>query len=389
MIALSDFISLPGKALLFSVSLCLATSAYPDTPENLEAVKERIAQTSQQLQSLSAEIEATRTLKKELQRALEKSESSVGERDQRLSELQDKIATFDQQLTRLSSRVQKAESDVEFTKAQLTQALRAVQMMGGRTMLKILLQHEDPAKAQRMQIYSSYLFAAQQDLMRFQVDFLQKLKAAEQKLLKDRNWLNHILNKASGQRDAYALAAAQSRSQLTNVDQTLAQKTQSVAQLNSDQERLQSLMEELQLPASARSGYFESQKGQYTLPVSGGDIIARFGDLKTVGKLRWNGLYIRSAPGRAVQAMADGEVLYSDWLQGFGMLVILDHGDGYMSLYGGNREVTVQQGDWVESGSTIATVGDSGGQKGSGLYFEIRHNATALDPKDWLQIDQS
>jgi len=105
--------------------------------------------------------------------------------------------------------------------------------------------------------------------------------------------------------------------------------------------------------------------------------------------LRWDGYFIEAGTGAAVRAIADGTVVYSDWLQGFGMLVILDHGDGYMTLYGGNREVTVRKEDWVQTGSTIATVGDSGGQKTSGVYFEIRHNATPVDPKEWVSTDNS
>ena len=145
-------------------------------------------------------------------------------------------------------------------------------------------------------------------------------------------------------------------------------------------------MEELKALAIAQSGYFESGKGNYLLPVSG-TIKARFGDVKSVGRLHWNGLFVAAPAGRPVKAVADGEVVYSDWLQGFGMLVILDHGDDYMTLYGGNRDVIVADGTWIDAGATIATVGDSGGQTDSGVYFEVRHNAKPVDPEQWINTD--
>jgi len=175
---------------------------------------------------------------------------------------------------------------------------------------------------------------------------------------------------------------------LGEVQAQISTKTRTVATLKVDQARLQALMEELRNSQVAHSGYFASGQGSYPLPVAG-TIKARFGEVKSVGKLRWDGYFIEAGSGSPVRAIADGSVVYSDWLQGFGMLVILDHGDGYMTLYGGNRDVAVQKQDWVQTGSTIATVGDSGGQKTSGLYFEIRHNAAPVDPKEWINTNNS
>jgi len=253
---------------------------------------------------------------------------------------------------------------------------------------KTLLQHDDPAKAQRLDVYRSYFFNAQQSQVRSAMAFLQGVEEARLTTLKDRNWLNHISDKATRQRESHALDAQTKRQKIDSIETILKDTTRTVAQLQQDQVRLQTLMEELESQQRSGSGYFAALKGQFELPVDG-DVTARYGDRKSVGKMRWNGWYIAASEGDAVKAVADGEVVYSDWLRGFGMLVILDHGDGYMTLYGGNRTVMPITGTWVESGSTIAEVGDSGGQNTSGLYFEIRHNAKALDPKDWLNLASS
>lgn len=376
---------------VLTLVLGLVSTAVPaaDKPSNIDDVQARLDSTSLQLEELHKDIDQAQSLRDDLKTALQQAESGLGERESRLQELQQQIAQFDQQLIAISTKISRVEAAVSTTRGALSTNLRAASATGSQSPLKILLQHKNTADAQRMQVYSTYVFKAQRELMLSQLAIVQDLKTAQDKLRKDRNWLNHIRKKAEQQREGYVLSARQNRLQLTEIEQSVTQKTQTISQLKSDQQRLQSLMDELQSTPDNQSGYFAGQKGHFSMPVASGNIVARFGDLKSVGKLRWNGLFIQSPVNTAVSAMADGEVLYSDWLQGFGMLVILEHGDGYMSLYGGNRTVLVQPGEWVESGSTIATVGDSGGQKTSGVYFEIRHNATALDPEKWVRVDQS
>jgi septal ring factor EnvC (AmiA/AmiB activator) len=255
-----------------------------------------------------------------------------------------------------------------------------------QTALKIVLQNDDPAVADRINVYTEYFLQAQNRQIKQQVGILQRIETAKKDTLKDRNWLNYLQKKAGQQREDLVVSATDKQRSLGEVEAGLSQKTQTVAQLRADQERLQSLMDELKSLQSAQSGYFEAGRGEYSAPVTG-MLKARFGDVKSVGKLRWSGLFIQASGGKPVRAIADGEVVYSDWLQGFGMLVIIDHGDSYMTLYGGNRDVTVPAGQWVESGATIATVGDSGGQSTSGVYFEVRHKATAVNPEDWLRAD--
>jgi len=220
---------------------------------------------------------------------------------------------------------------------------------------------------------------------------LVKLEAARNEAVKNRNWLNYIKKKATSQYDTYKSQSDKNQHTLGEVQAQITSKTRTVATLKVDQARLQALMEELRSAQVAHSGYFisgQGGQGDYPLPVAG-TVKARFGEVKTVGKLRWDGYFIEAGDGAPVRAIADGVVVYSDWLQGFGMLVILDHGDGYMTLYGGNRDVAVKNEDWIQTGATIATVGDSGGQKTSGVYFEIRHNAVPLDPKEWISAENS
>lgn len=135
---------------------------------------------------------------------------------------------------------------------------------------------------------------------------------------------------------------------------------------------------------------FKHQKGQLPWPVQG-PFLAHYGQLKNQGGLKWNGVLIGAPYGTPIKTVSHGRVAFSDWLQGFGFITIVDHGDGYMSLYGHNESQFKQAGDWVSAGEVIATTGDSGGQPDSGLYFEIRSRGKPVNPKSWCNdaIQQS
>jgi len=374
---------------LFAIITCTQLAAQTSAPsseqsnQSLEEIEQRIQKTEQQVQALNDDIATSKKLRRQLEAAIQRTSANVGERKQRLKKLDADISQFNSQLNNLDTQLASASDDFAMHQNNLASALNLLQQIGAHSELKILLQHEDPAQAQRLQVYSEYFLAQQKLLIDAHVSYLSNLSAAREQALKNRNWLNHIRKKADSQRQGFESSLTQEQLKLTQTDQSLADKNRSLSELQADQQRLQGLMEELRATQLALSGYFESGKGQYMLPVQG-QLKARFGDIKSVGKLRWDGWFIEAKAGSTVKAIADGEVIYANWLQGFGMLAILDHGDGYMSLYGRNRSITASIGDWVESGATIATVGDSEGPHTSGLYFEIRQNAKALDPKHWI-----
>jgi len=363
-----------------AIAFAHASSAEEST---LEGVEQEILSTAERLEQLDKEIRVSRELKAKLDKALQSSNDQVQERQTRIKGLDNDISEYNSQLDKLDAQILLEQAHIEKRKKTLAESIRRAHKVTSGRGLKIVLQNDNPADADRLGVYTAYFMEAQRRSIFEQQAALQQIGDARHEALKNRNWLNHIKNKAKNQHASYKSQRDDKKQSLDEVNTQIKSKTRTVAQLKLDQARLQTLMEELRAAQVARSGYFISGQGSYPLPVAG-TIEARFGEVKSVGKLRWNGLFIAAARNAPVRAIADGAVLYSDWLQGFGMLVILDHGDGYMTLYGGNREVAVKQEDWVESGSTIATVGDSGGQKTSGVYFEIRHNATPVDPKEWV-----
>ena len=359
----------------------LGTSA--NAAETVEGVQQKIQKTSKRLQQLDAEINNGRQLKQKLSQALSNTELRVGERKQRLDSLGQDIAAYNQKLLNLEALLAQERNGVEQTRQSLAVSLRKMQRVSAVSGLKVVLQHDDPSLADRLNVYTGYFLRAQRRAINTQTTILAKLEAASAEALKNRNWLHYIKRKASGQYQARLAERSVKRQSLGEIETLLTSKNRTVAQLKADQQRLATLMSELEAAQVAQSGYFIAGQGQYPLPVDG-QVEAHFGDLKSVGRLHWNGIFIRSRPGTLVRSIADGEVVYSDYLQGLGMLVIIDHGDGFMTLYGGNRDLVVSPGAWVESGASIATVGDSGGQSSSGVYFEVRHNAKPVDPEKWV-----
>ena len=350
----------------------------------LDDVERQLDEAAARLEALDAEIASGRRLRRELEASVAAAASRVGERRERIAGLDADIARFEAKLVELEGRVAREREDIGARRERLARTLRDASRIGGSSGLRVLLGQDDPALAARLGVYAEHALRAQRRAIDEQSEALARIEAAREQALKDRNWLEYIKRKASGQRDAHDAERLARRERLATVDVELEEKSRSVAELTADRARLETLLEELRALQSSSSGYFAAGKGHYPMPVEG-TVEARFGDVKSVGRLRWTGLFVSAPAGAPVRAVADGEIVYADRLRGFGLLVIVDHGDDFMTLYGGNREVVQPAGTWVEGGATIATVGESGGPSTSGVYFEIRENAEPLDPGPWLE----
>jgi septal ring factor EnvC (AmiA/AmiB activator) len=186
-----------------------------------------------------------------------------------------------------------------------------------------------------------------------------------------------------------AQAQTQRTELLAQLEQTIASREERFAVLRADAERLRALVEQLERQAAILPEADVSQepiatlRGRLAWPLGAGKLVKRFGRVKGDSGQRWDGVLIAAAEGTEVRAVHHGRVVYADWLRGFGLLIIIEHDDGYMSLYGRNQTLLKEAGEWVASGETIALSGSSGGQRMPGLYFAIRHHGRPLDPERW------
>ncbi len=363
--------------------IVLCTMATSSSAETEAEYKARLSENLKKIQRLEAEVVDAREKRQSLLTRLGAADGKIQGRNNRIKELRQDISEYSTQVENLEASLRKSQALIASTRQSLGKLMQASLQVRSNDGLQVMLQHTDPALSSRLGIYYDYFFRATSARIADESAMLETGRRAHHEALKSRNWLKYIEKKAKKQKEELAGTKTRQQRQLTELDNSLEQKEQLVQNLRKDQERLGNLLEELRKNAIGASGFFTNGKGKYPWPVTG-ERHASFGQQKSVGKLSWQGLFITAAEASPVRAIADGETVYADWLQGFGMLVILDHGDGYMTLYGGNRELQVKAGDWVEYGARIATVGDSGGLNRHGLYFEVRHNAKPVDPELWV-----
>ncbi len=347
----------------------------------LQAVRTQIALIARQVSRGQAQ-------RDRLTRELRATEESVGQAQTALDGLRQQRAASAAQRAQLLAQKRRREADLASTRAALAGQLRAAYLIGRQEPLKLLLDQGEPSRAGRMFVYYSYfgraralqIQAIEADLQRIgQLD--TRLQAQDARLAG--------LQQA---RQAQVSALQQARSQRLQVLAGIAAQTRTRAarlgRLRRQQAGLESLLAQLRQataslpPEDLGHSLFSRLRGRLPRPVAG-RIIQSYGQVRA-GGLKWQGDLFATERDAPVRAVSQGRVVYADWLAGLGLLIIIDHGDGYMSLYGHNARLYESVGQRVAAGQTIAAAGDSGGSARPELYFEIRKQGKPLDPRLWL-----
>jgi septal ring factor EnvC (AmiA/AmiB activator) len=270
--------------------------------------------------------------------------------------------------------------------------VRLSYMAGREELVKLLLSQESPATLGRMLVYYDYFNRARSARISAasrELATLAELRAESERIETELEGLERVQAREVDGREA---ARTERRAALERIETSLADAGGEIEALRLEEDRLSELVLELaelleDLPRGAAEP-FAAQKGALTWPLDGA-VAQSFGQLRDGGPLRWNGVLLAAATGTPVHAVYHGRVAFADWLPGLGLLIIVDHGGGYMSLYGHNDALLKESGEWVSPGDEIAEVGDSGGQAEPGLYFEIRHNGGPVDPRQWVRRSAS
>lgn len=292
-------------------------------------------------------------------------------------------------LADLKHREQRERLDLREQLSALETQVRTAYAVGRQPYLKMLLNQESPAAATRVMAYYRYFNAARVARIGETQTALARLRTLETEIRERTQELNGL--HATQERERRALESTRQRraDMVASLSRQVTGQTQEIARLRTDEERLARLLKELKtllpeasVPFPGANDRFASLKGRLPLPVSG-KVTLRYGQPKGVGDLTWRGIFLAGKEGQSVVAVSRGRVAFADWLRGFGLLLILDHGDGYMTLYGHNEALHRRAGDWVEAGQAIAAVGSTGDAPGTGVYFEIRHNGVPHDPLQW------
>lgn len=367
----------PLVALLLCL-LPLAAAAQPsETEGRLAAVRARIGELRDVLlgdrdsrAQLQAELAALEAQQAGLRRERRELAAAVQAQQRRLQTLEQ---THAEELAQLASR-----------REALAAQLRAIQQQGGPAQVKLLLGGADPAASARLLGYYGYLEQAQ----RRRIEALSTaLAALEQTRVQVDEARRQLLQARERQQvlGARLEALAATRGELlARLERKIAGQEDELARLREDERRLETLLKALppELAALKASG-FSAQQGQLPWPVQG-KLLAGFRSAAG-GKLRRPGWLIGGKRGDPVRAVARGRVQVAQPVGGFGLLLVVDHGEGYLSLYGHNEQLFVAEGEWVETGETIAALGSSGGRSTPAAYFEIRRDTRPQDPARWLR----
>jgi len=344
------------------------------------------------VKSLEQETKENAKARQQLADSLKKIESGIGERDARLKELKQQSTRYQQQLERFATNAEQLQASLTDERAALAAIMQSRSRPNHESSIKLLLSNRDPHLASRQSVYLGFLQKARVTHIEELLQRLETAEKAKHEALKSRNWLGYLQKKASAQHQALNNRAKGVTGELDELQQDNKNSSAQKERLLAEIVEVEDLLEKLKKSKATASGYFEAGKGKHAWPMpNNADILlyAKFNDRRASGKIRWKGLLIAASEGSPVTAIADGEVVYAADLADMGIVVVLQHGDDYLSLYGGNRESLVSPGDWVETGSTIATVGHNTGANRSGVYLEIRKNAMAVDPEKWLDAKKS
>lgn len=367
-------------------TLCLLILTWAQATAN-ESTEQRLEQLRQDIQALRTELKSVQNNKMTVEEQLRITEKSISKINALLRSLDKKIQLQNTELGQLEQRRINAQTNIQQHKTALAKQVRTHYLLGKQAYLKLLLNQQQPQKLARTVAYFNYYNRARLNQIEQLNEELDELRQVEHRIKTTNAELAQDKQEKLGEKQTLEAHYQQRAALLASLNTQFKEKDSKLKRLLEDEQRLAALVQQLQSelilePIAKRP--FPELRGQLNWPVQG-PMIVKFGSTRNIGQLKWQGVVIASQAGTEVRAVSHGRVAFADWLRGFGLLIILDHGNGYMSLYGHNDSLFKEHGDWVEANEVIARVGPGSGQLGSGLYFEIRHNGKPINPTRWCK----
>lgn len=430
-------LSLAGTA---STTLAASTAR---AAQKKKAEEERV-QLQNQLKQLKTDINKTETAKDQASDALEESEQSISEATRSLRDLQTEQEQTESKIKQLAQEQQGLTAQVEKQKNQLSSFLRRQYVRGNSDRIKLLLSGDNPNRINRELQYMSYVSQTQAKMIDALRVSLQAVEKNAEQAKEAKEELDEIADEAKSHKQSLEKEKKRRATLLSQLSEKLYAQKKQADSLEKDEQRLSNLVTQLnklieeqakaeqaraaleekqrqeriaaaqkerakqqaqgkktgkitnpnaidndEPPKQAKAetpavGEFDKLKGQLHLPVKG-EILARFGSAREGGP-SWKGMFIKASEGADVKAIAPGKVIFAEWWKGYGNMIIIDHGSGYWSLYGNSQAVLKHKDDVVKTGDIIASVGNSGGNEESGLYFEVRYQTRPIDPLKWVAV---
>ena len=385
-----------SRARILVLALCALTVvniANASKQEELGNLRKRIA-------AMQRDMDKTSESKVEAADELRESERAISTSNRKLAELAALQHAADQKLAVLQGQHKKLSANIAEQQTLLGKLLYQQYRGGKQEYLKLLLNNQDPNQVARDLHYYQYIAHSRANWLARLRENIAELETITTSTRTQRIELASLRDEQATQKKTLENEQHTRQRMLGKISRQLHEQRREINRLQRDESRLAQLVRRIakmlaqpkskslfrndNLPDNRFDGNpFDQLKGKLTLPVRG-EITNHFGAHRPDSTVEWKGLFVKTSAGQAVKAVAAGQVVFADWLRGFGNLLIIDHGNGYMSLYGNNETLYKQVGDVLHGGDTIAAVGNSGGNEDFGLYFELRHESIPLDPIKWL-----
>ncbi len=369
---------------LLTLSIPPALQAQEPPPE------EQLAQLNSAIADIETWLNSAANNRSALETQLRENTQKIDSIRAQVAENRDAIANLQSQLNSLNERSTALELEKSAQETLVKQAVRAAYVSGQEPYLKPLLNQQDPARSARMLNYYEHFNRERLARVREFRETLSELLATRAQIAASTVERDTTQTQLQAQLDSLGTEQAQRNTLLAALKDDIATRSGELQQLTEDRGRLEALIAKIQeaiasIPPPEQLTPFAQSRGKLPWPVASGTALNRFGAAYSDGNLHRAGIVMEAEIGSPVRAVHPGRVVFADWLRGSGLLVVVDHGEGYLSLYANNQSLVKRKGDWVNRGEALATSGEDGGTGRPGIYFEIRHNGQAQDPALWCE----
>jgi len=378
----------PLKLILF-FALAVAMPAPAQQSEgDLTKIKEQeLEDVRQRISELKKNIDGRVASRDRLTAELQDAEVTISEKRIRLKELERERDFSAKRKAELEAQLATREAELDEESTELAEQVRAAYMSGSQERIKLLLNQRDPATLGRLMAYYGYFNDYRADNIDAVTAAIRELAELHSQVAAEEARIADLAKVRYAELTELNVAQEQRQALLASLKGKIADEGREVDRLAAQEKDLSRLITEL---TSILSDYpirseepFSGYKGRLTWPVAG-RLLHDYGQPRVSDQLKWNGVVLAAPRGQEVRSVYHGRVIFADWLAGLGLLVIVDHGESYMTLYGYNETILKNTGHWVAPGDVIATVGDSGGQTQASLYFEIRRGTQPVNPRQWV-----
>lgn len=400
-----------------------------------DAAKDDLKDVHEKIETLKKELDASTDAHKDAADALRASETAISKAQKKLHDINIKQKQNSNALTQLKQQSLRLNDSLAEQQQQLSQQLYQQYLHGNQSYTQLMLENKDPNAIARDLKYFAYIAKARGQLIAEMQGNLHKVETLNEATAAKLTEVAALKQKQEEEKKALLLQKQEKAKVVQSLSQKIAAQRTQIDKLKRDEKSLSNLVERLAKQAAAQKKkrlaeqkaqkakakstkqaparttpsqpvpeqsqtvarnetlpdndldgvHFASLRGKLRLPVRG-EVSNRFGAVRSDTGVSWKGLFIRASEGNDVKSVAGGRIVFADWMRGFGNLIIVDHGNGYMSLYGNNQALLKNVGEKVSGGDTIAAVGNSGGNESSGLYYELRRNSVPFDPLSWSSL---